>query len=273
MSGLILPRCLRSGLILPQSQRGFMLVNPYRFGGGAVDPTALSIYNKIVAWWDHSGSVAPLADSGSGGYTQVSAGGAGTTTADSTAIASGLGTCIHANNSGMILNAAHATALNLNNDFSIMQWFQRDAGPQPTFPKLLGKYTDEANGKATYALFVNTSTNKVIFRFNSAGNYYDATGATSISSGVTYCAIGTKLTTGSEFYLNNALDATQASGGTPDTGTSALRNGAVVGNDSLVGYFSVAALFSPALTSTERAYLYNSGNGVSYAALAAAAGH
>lgn len=43
MSGLILPRRLRHGLVLPQSQRGFMVVRPSRFGVAA-NPTVLLMH-------------------------------------------------------------------------------------------------------------------------------------------------------------------------------------------------------------------------------------
>jgi hypothetical protein len=241
-------------------------------GSGAADATALAIYNKIVAWWDHSGTGGELLDSHTGGYNETVA---GTYTAGSAAVASGLGTSI-ATNIASRFNAAHAAALDLNNDFSVMQWFKRASGAsQPSFPKLIGKYTDVANGKATYLLFINESTKKMMFRFNSGGGYYDATGATTLADSTAYLAIGSKLTTGSELYLNNVLDGSQASGGAPDTASDELRNGASssTNNDCLIGNFAPAALFSPALTSTERAYLWNGGNGVSYATLKAAAGH
>lgn len=247
-----------------------MIIDPYRYGsgGGSVDPTALAIYNKIVAWWEHDETSGTTMVDKHGGRNGTYS---GSITLNQSALASGLAPCARftANTSAGVV--PQDAALNFGTTYAVMVWFKRD-GVQAANAKIIVRPTDVPNGRATYYLQYTNASGKLLARFNSGSSYYDITGATTIADATTYQAIFNKNTTGSDLYVNNALDGSQASGGTPDTSSNSVYHGEMAGSDGFIGYYSATAGFSAPLDSTERTYLYNSGNGISYAALKAAAG-
>lgn len=246
------------------------IINPYRFATAA-DPDALSIYNKIIAWWEHDEtSGTTLVDKHTGGYDGTYS---GSITLNQAALASGLAVCSRYTANTAASLVPNDSALGPTADYALMVWFKRD-GAQAANAKILWKPTDPATGQGTYYLQYTNASGKLLARFNSGGSYYDITGATTIADATTYQAIFNKNTTGSELFLNNASDGTQASGGAADfSGSYGVYQGEVNGSDGFVGYYSATALFDAPLTLAERTYLYAGGNGITYAALAAAAGH
>lgn len=238
-------------------------------GSPPADPTALSIYNKLVEWWEHDEVSGTTLVGHHGGFDGTYS---GSMSLNQTALASGLSPCVRytANTADSLV--PNNAALGPTADYAIMVWFRRD-GAQAANAKILWKPTDAANGRGTYYLGYSNGTGKLLARFNSGSTYYDIAGATTIADATVYQAIFNKNTTGSQLFLNNASDGTQASGGAADfSGSFGVYQGEVNGSDAFVGYYSATALFNDPLDSTERAYLYNSGNGINYATLKAAAG-
>lgn len=239
-------------------------------GGSSVDPDALSIYNKIVSWWEHATDASTaLLDSHTGGRNLTAT---GSFSYGQAALAAGLPTCTKFNSTSSHMDALHASALNLGSSYSVMTWIKRD-GAQAAFAKIIAKHTVSAEGKGTYYLFYQNSTGKLWGRFTSANVNYDITGATSLANLTPYQVIFNKNTTGSELFLNNVSDGTQASGGTPDVGGNNVVQGSIDSTDGFVGFCGGFAVFSSPLTTAERTYLYNGGTGVSYATLKTASGH
>lgn len=235
-----------------------------------LDPDAVTIWPKINYWYEHSetsGTV--LVDSHTGGLNGTYS---GAITLNQSAIAAGLSPCASYTASTAVSLVPHNAALDLAATYSVMVWFRRN-GAQAAFAKILWKPTDLFNGKGTYFLGYANATGKLLARFDSGGVNFDINGATTIANLTAYQVIFTKNTTGSQLFLNNVSDGTQASGGAPDTGVSALRQGESNGSDGLIGDYSATAGFNAPLTTSERAYLYNAGAGRNYATVKAQSGH
>ena len=238
-------------------------------GGGDLDPNAVSVWPKIVAWYEHSETSGSTMVDSHGSLNGFYTGGI---TLGAAPIATGLGACINVTASSAYTEVNYDSALDLPATHAFMCWFRRTTDSQPTFAKILWKPTDVFLGKGTYYLGYEPSGNTLRYRFNSGGDYYDAT-TSPIANNTTYMAIGNKLETGSDLYLNGSLGGSQASGGTPDTQNTALRQGSSGSGDGMIGYLGPTALFNAPLTTDEIAYLYAGGAGVKYATLKAQSGH
>ncbi len=248
-----------------------MILNPFIFGGGGgpTNPYAVSIWAKLVAWYEHSEtSGTTMVDSHAGfdGTYNIPF------ALNQPALAAGLSPCVdfQATQSNGIV--PHASALDLAATYAVMSWIQRTTDAQPTFSKILWKPTSLVDGRGTYYLSYEPGGTNIRFRFNSGSNYYDATGGT-IAINTPYCIIGNKLTTGSELYVNNALVGSQASGGAPDVASFNLIQGSSPSNDGMIGYYGPTALFNSSLTTDEIDYLYSGGNGVNYSTLKTESGN
>jgi hypothetical protein len=249
-----------------------MLAGMFGASAGSVGPTnpyAVSIWAKLVAWYEHDETSGTTMVDSHGGLD-------GTYTSpfvlNQAALAPGLSNCVEFTTSNGAGQVPADPLLNLGTTYAVMSWISRTTNSQPSFSKILWKPTDTLGGRGTYYLSYETSGTQIRFRFNSSSNYYDATGG-SIAINTTYCIIGNKLTTGSELYVNNSMVGSQASGGAPDTSVSDLYQGSSGSSDGMIGYYGPTALFSAPLTTDEIDYLYSGGNGVNYATLKTESGH
>lgn len=241
-----------------------------RGASAALNPDAVSLWPKIVAWWEHDEAAGTtVVDKHTGGHNGTYS---GAITLNQAAIASGLAPCASYTANTSQSQIPHAPALDLGTSYAVMVWFRRN-GAQAANAKIIWRPTDVPNGRGTYYLQYTAASGKLLARFNSGSSYFDITGATTIADLTTYQAIFNKNTTGSDLYLNNSLDGSQASGGTPDTASNNVFQGQTSGSDGMIGFYSATAGFNAPLTSSERSYLYNSGNGRNYATVKADSGH
>jgi hypothetical protein len=256
---------------LRSRQRGFIL-DPYRFGVAA-NPTALSIYNKIAGWWElDETSGTTINDAHTNALH-------GTVTApytlNETPLSANTGAAIALQASTSNISIPDNAALDITGAVSVMQWVKRD-GPQSgaAFPKLMWKTgVNDVAGQGNYQLFYYRDTEEVWFRVTAGGSNSNVI-SPSMSNGTTYQYIGVRNGTTLNLYRNGSLDATAAGpSGSLDTGTGPLVSGYhATSNDPFNGWLGQQAVFNGALDATEVAYLYNSGAGISYAALKTAAG-
>lgn len=128
---LILPRGSRDGVVLPQSQRGFMVVNPARFGGGGSggDP----YFSSVVALlhMDGTNGSTTIPDS-TGKHTWSANGNAAISTAQSKF---GTGSCAFDGSGDWLTSSGHADFGFGSGDYTVEFWLYADnvAGTQCIF--------------------------------------------------------------------------------------------------------------------------------------------
>ena len=250
-----------------------MLLDPYtlfRSGGNA---TAISIYNKIVSWWERDEAAGSTImfdrhiNALHGTYTGLTPGAAGMT--------ANLGKSVTFPAGNNYADVPNNALLNITGDVSISLWAKRN-GVQGNFPKLMWKPTDTVNGKGTYQLFQDNFSNggRVAFRVNIAGAYYNVSDPTPLADATVTHFIGSRTGTSLDIWKNGVQVATAGSipSGALDTAANSMRWGYVVGaGDIWIGGQDQAIVFSPSLTNSEKLYINNTNLGISYAALRAAA--
>lgn len=245
-----------------------MIPFPYQAAGagmaqqGASGQTAWEILVSSLSplmWLRMSETTGPVADaSGNGNNGAVT----GTVTRGAPAIYSGMGPCMAfptgtTNN----VNVADNAGLQLTGDLTILLALKRSGSAIGTFPKLMWKPTDYANGRANYALQYNRSTNRVIFRVNASSAYYDASPTATIADNTPYLVAGRRSGAEVSCWLNGVKEATAAlpsSGTVLDTSTSPIYIGGQSNNSSdLWGHWlDEALIFNRALSDAELASLY-----------------
>ena len=242
--------------------------------GGSVDPTALSIYNKIVGWWElDEASGTTVNDAHTNALHGTSSG----LTVNQAGLAANLGTSYAFPAGNNYINIPDANALDITGAVSVMVWCKRN-GSQANYPKLFWKSgINDAGGQANYILYHdNAGGGWVAFRVTSGGTNYTVSTTGAMADTTVYQFIGTRNGTSMNIYQNGSLNNSNTSGpsGALDTSSGPIRcgyNGSA--GDQWVGTHGQMAVFNGELTADEVAYLYNSGDGISYATLAAAAGH
>lgn len=241
--------------------------------GGSVDPTALSIYNKIVGWWElDEASGTTVNDAHTNALHGTSSG----LTVNQAGLAANLGTSYAFPSGNNYINIPDAAVLDITGAVSVMVWCKRN-GSQANYPKLFWKSgVYDLGGKANYMLQQdNSGGGYVIFRVTSGGANYDVNTTGAMADATVYQYIGTRSGTSMKIYQNGSLSNSNTSGpsGALNTGSGPIRcgyNG--FAGDPWVGTHGQMALFNGELPAAEVAYLYNSGAGISYAALKTAAG-
>lgn len=248
---------------------GMMLVGQRR---GRGNPTAISIYNKIVAWWERdepSGTTMTDAHSNAlhGTYSGL--------TVNQTGLAANLNKAVTFPSGNNYAEVADNALLKPTGDLACMVWVKRN-GTQGNFPKLIWKPGGtKVSGQANYLLQQdNTNGGKVLFRITISGTNYDAVSASALADATVYQIIGNRAGTGIAVWVNGSQSGTNTCPSSAiSTATDTLRFGYHgAAGDIWVGDEDQAAVFNDDLTSTEIAYLYNGGAGISYAALKADAG-
>jgi hypothetical protein len=240
-------------------------------GGGSGDPTAISILAKVVAWWElDETSGTTMVDSHSNALNGTYSG----LTLNQTALAANLTKCVTNPSGNNYAEVADNALLKRTGDLSVMTWIKRN-GAQAAFPKLVWKPgATKSSGHANYQIFYNNSTGKIIFRVNVSTTTYDSVSTTSVADATTYFIVGTREATSTKVWVNAIQEGSNTLPGSSSlaTSTDSLRFGYHgFANDPWVGSQDQTAFFNAALTSTEISYLYNSGAGISYAALSSAA--
>ena len=241
-------------------------------GGVPFNPLALSIYTKIVDWWEGnetSGTSAIGLHAGlDGTYVNM--------VLNQPPIAAGLDVCVESTADGRV-SVPYDSALTLTGNFAVMSWINRGACTDLT-PALVWKSTgDDASYLVNYALYLYSVGGYVpVFLVTTAANAaVQVIGTTGTTIGVPYLIIGNRIGSNLELFMNSVSEGTVGGSTSCRTGTQGLYSGRTEGFVSqyrYVGYLGSRAVFSDALTSDERTYLWNGGNGITYAALKAAAG-
>lgn len=240
-------------------------------GGGT--PLAVSIYGKIVAWWELDETSGTTVNDA---HTNALHGTSSGMTVNASGLAANIGTSYTAPSGNHYINIPHNAALSIDGPLSLMVWVKRN-GAQAAFPKLLWKPgTTPLSGQANYLLYYNASTGAVGFTTTSGGvNRTLLSGAFTLSDATVYQIIATHTDAVRNIYFNGS---NVGSNSTPLTGalnttTNDLRKGYNGdANDPWVGSHDQSAVFNGELSATEVTYLYNGGAGISYAVLKAAAG-
>lgn len=238
-----------------------------------ISPTARSIFHKIAVWYDmDETSGTALVDA----HAEALNGTYNSATLNQTGIASGIGTSVELNAVGDYAEVANNALLRPMLNMACMAWVKRN-GAQANFAKILWKPVTKASGTATFLLQQDNFNNggKAVFRVtnaNSGGNV-DAVTTAALADLTTYCLIGNRVNDQTQIWNNGVMEGTNAIPYFAAVGTDTLRIGSSDGTDGLVGNYGQVAIFRDALTPSEIAYLYNGGDGVSYATLKAAAGY
>lgn len=236
---------------------------------------AQSIYNKIVGWWELDEiSGTTVYDSHVNGLHGTSSG----VSVNQTGLASNLDKSYAFPSGNNYISIPNNSLLNIKGALSIMAWVKRN-GTQGNYPKLLWKTgINDAAGRGNY-MFQQDNVSlggKLVFRLTFGGVNFDLAYSSAMADATAYQYVATrKLNTAKIFENGSQINSnTSLSSGDLDTGTGPLRIGYVAGTgDNWIGNSDQFAVFNDELTAAEVAYLYNSGAGMSYAALAALAGH
>jgi hypothetical protein len=241
-------------------------------GGGGGNDVALSIYNKIISWWEldeTSGTVMEDAHLNEldGTYSSV--------TLNQTALASNLSASVLMNANTDYSEVTDNALLRPMYNLCCMAWV-KPSGVQPTFAKIIWKRAaTPASGNANYILQQdnNTGGGKIIFRVTNNTTNVDALSTTGLVSGNSYHLIGNKCNDQLQVWINGVREGTGVFAGpiAATTGGFNLRIGST-GTDGLIGNYDQVVVFNDYLTPDEIAYVYNAGNGISYATLKSAAG-
>lgn len=236
----------------------------------AAQLAASSILKKLVSWWardEASGTV--MLDSHTygqhGTYSGVTLGAA--------ALATNLGAAVTFPSSGTpYAEVPDSNVIKPTGDLACMVWGKRVGAQAASFPKLAWKPgSNKIGGYANYLLQIDNPTagGKVMGRVTSGTTQYDALSSASLADGVVKCYVVQREQTVVALYENSALQnsvSTLGASAALSVSTNPLRfgyHGAT--NDKFIGVQSAAALFWDSLTDAELIYLYNEGDGRSYA--------
>lgn len=210
-------------------------------------------------WLRMSELTGPVLDaSGNGNNGTIT----GTVTRGAPALYSGMGLCMaFPNGTTNNVSVANNAGLQLTGDLTILIALKRSGSAIGTFPKLMWKPTDYANGRCNYGFQYNRSTNRVIFRVNASSSYYDASPTATIADNTPYLAGGRRSGTEVSCWLNGVKEATAAlpsSGTVLDTSSSPIYIGGQSNNTSdLWGHWlDEALIFNYALSDADIAALY-----------------
>lgn len=284
------------GMSCRRGQRGFLL-NPYRYGsggGGGPIAEAVSIHTDLVSWWsfDENDAGSTYSDPKGGHNLSVLSGGSSATTSSVSTASGKVSRAFYINgtNDRTAYVPRSNTALDLpNSDWSFGGWFiAPGAGGVSRF--FMGRWGSGATGSQA-AMTVDSSDNQVHFVVSTDGSAV----AARADSGANNSGTEWRLMVATLDRANNLIRI-RIKGATADVNVTAAFAGALYTsastsnfcvNDSLSGdstFFSgtrgLAAggacdecfYLSHAMTEDEFLYLYNSGNGKSYAQLLADAG-
>jgi len=254
---------------------------------GNLNAHAISLWPKLLAWWElDETSGTTMVDAHTGGYNG-SYGSA--VTINQSPLGTNLSKSIKLDGTTGASNTAsvaHNSGLDVRHNVACFIWIKPDnTSPIGAYPWLLSKDA-QGSGLDNYCLvYDRVATGKVVFRVTSGAAAYDIASTSVITNGQTYFAFGQRSNydgvhaSTTQIWLNGVLENTNNTGpvGQLDISTfGGLSLGAnwSVGTDTnFKGNLDQAAVFTDALTSDEIAYLYNSGNGVSYATMKAQSGH
>lgn len=258
-----------------RTQRGFLL-NPFVFGGDAL---AVSIYSKIVGWWELD---EPSGTAVSDSHTNALHGTSSGMTVNQSALGANLGKAYASATTTSYVDIPHASALSLTGALSVLAWTSFSNGTA-YYPKLLWKRgVDDLSGRANYYLGRDNIDNggKAVFRVSASSTNYSVLTASALSNSTPYMLVGTRNGQTLRIYVNGALSNTNSSGPAGALSTSSGSGGSIrcgyagdTTRDPIIGTLDQRAVFNAELTAAEIAYLFSGGAGMSYAALAAAAGH
>lgn len=209
-----------------------------------------------VIWFklDESGSTA-VDSSGNGlnGIYTIS------TVQQQPAIYANMGLCAE-----FVTNAAVSVAstamLRVPGDVTIVAAIKRNGTMEGTFAKIMWKPTDAFNGKMNYGFFYNKSTNKITFRVNSAGNYFDALSATTFADATPYLLFGRRSAANLVIWDNGAPTGSGSIGASDvldnTAGTFYVGNGDDGGRDQFTGFIDEVIMFDYALSDVELGNLW-----------------
>lgn len=252
---------------------GFLAAATPRATGPDPAETALSIYNKVAAWWERdeeSGTVMIDAHTNAlhGTYSGLTVGQDG--------LAANLGKAVAFPGGTAYAEVPDHSLIRPTGAVSCMVWASRASTGGGSFPKLMWKPAGSVSlGQATYLIYLDSG--RITFRVTvSGGSSYNVGQSTAMPNNQPTFIVGARNANMQRLYVN-AVQVASASSiptGALLTSTDPLRFGynGNTGFDPFAGAQDQAAVFNGELTASEVAYLYNGGAGRSYAQLKADAG-
>lgn len=172
------------------------------------------------------------------------------------------------------LQAADSDSLSMTStDFTFAAWVNTESfGTESR--AILTKYTTAGNQRE-YELSLNTSNIPALIISTDGIGFTIVSGASALSNGAWYFVVGWFTTSNNYAYLQTNLGSVTSENifGTAYSGTAAFAIGRRAGGSSWFdGLIDEVAIWKRALSTGERTWLYNSGNGRAYSELAAAGG-
>lgn len=154
------------------------------------------------------------------------------------------------------LTVTDAASLDRAGDLTFIVAMKRAGAQVGAFPKIAWKPTDYFNGRCNYGLIYVASTNRVIFRVNAGGSYYDAQSTTALADATSYLVIGRRLGAEVSIWVGGTKEATAtlpSSGTTLDTSLESIfaGGGADEVNDRYDGTLGQMILFDFGLSDSQ----------------------
>lgn len=238
--------------------------------GGTGDPVALSMYNKIVGWWERDElSGTTMVDAHTNGLNGTYSGGV----LGSTPIPS-LGSAV--NRTGA--PAAYDEVLNnplldLPGNLTVSSWIFTGPAGQPSPNHNIFSKTDDVSA-TNFRLFRDINLGRPRFAVTIGGVAYTAAASMFTSTNQKVHLLGMRNGAEVAIYRDGSMAGSVAipGGAVLDTTTSPLRAGNSGGMSGMQAHYDQSIVFNDALTADEIDMLYNSGNGITYLALKALAG-
>lgn len=226
--------------------------------GGTNSSVANSLYNGLVAYWDldeTSGSRAAAFQAGSLTLTDPATAGSA---------AGKLGNAVDlVDSSSQYLSVSDNASLSMCNcDFTLACWVFFDALSSARF--VLEKGNANAASTDEYALYFASGPQRMSMRISDGTTRTAANDTTVLSTGTWYFVLGyydsTNNLIGVQVNNNTATTVSQSNGAQDSTGTFYIGQ-AGNGASFLDGRVDMVMIWKRLLTSDEKTYLYNSGNG------------
>jgi hypothetical protein len=244
------------------------------------NPDAVSLWPKLVTWWQLDDAGTPLVDSHA---HAINCDAAGTITYGATTVRSGGTKSVLFNGNSSSFASVSLDAYILGAvDHALFCWYSPTSITSSNERAILTSYntgTGASSGKnEQLGMFITTAGKpESLWRYGSSSTTQLTPSTRALTGGSNYFLGYNKITTSKtvQWWINNVSETGIAYANEP-TGTSTPPCiGALLGQTTYqaAGRLQNLTAFNATLTSTEIAWLYNSGAGRSYADLKTASGH
>ena len=248
--------------------------------------TGSSIYSKAVAWWELDETNGNLYKDGvvlhgSSQYNMQYDANPGLANTQPTLRLGGANSilCTSAFSPGLHIVNGHIVEIVGAMDHSVIAWYKPNS-PNTAVRNILCEFNNtlDDTGNGQFGLLVSAAGNPGSrWSFSAAQTQEVNLSSSVLVAGTTYFLGYNKITAGKlvEHYTNGALQKSSAYVNEPTGGGAQINMlGSIVGSavNGADGFIQGVAVFTPALTAVEHAFLYNSGNGYSCDQIKALAG-